>query len=301
MPRRIIDSHAHLGDIFHYNMNSSFRNNVKKGDYPDHFEALEKSGFTTPLFTGNPDDLDHVIDGGQYRCWEFGLEQLTQELDESDMAGIVLLPCFPNTTFEEYLAASKIEKRIIPFTAADMDLPLNDMVDKLKKDIGRGAKGLKLHPVLQKVRATDERMYAAAKLFGEMGLPVVMHVGEGIYYHPDMIHNQVQSYGAMADFAEFARNLPGQPLIAAHCAAFAAGLMEACGNMEHVFADTSFSFAGAVKEAVNVMGSDRVLYGTDCPFVHEKYSIQVIDDALVGEPDTKDKVFYRNIAHLCHL
>lgn len=301
MPRRIIDSHAHLGDIFHYNRNSSFRNNVKKGDYPDHFEALEKSGFTVPLFTGKPDDLDHVIDGGQYRCWEFGLEQLTRELDESDMTGIVLLPCLPNTSFEEYLAASKLEPRIIPFTAADMDLPLNDMVDKLKKDIGRGAKGLKLHPVLQKVRATDERMYAAAKLFGEVGLPVVMHVGEGIYYHPDMIHNQVQEYGAMADFAEFAMNLPGQPIIGAHCAAFAAPLMEAVHNMDHVFADTSFCHAAAAREAVNVMGTDRILYGTDCPFVHEKYCIQVIDDAFVGEPDTKDKVFYRNIANLCHL
>ena len=301
MPRRIIDSHAHLGDIFHSNINSSFRNNVKKGDYPGHFETLEKSGFTVPLFTGNPDDLDHVIDGGQYRCWEFGIEQLTKELDESNMTGIVLLPCLPNTTFEEYLAASKLEPRIIPFTGADMDLPMNDMLDKLKRDIGRGAKGLKLHPVLQCVRATDERMIAAAKLFGEHDLPVVMHVGEGIYYHPDMIHHQVQEYGAMADFAAFAKQLPHQPLIAAHCAAFAGALMELCGNQENVFADTSFSHAAAAREAVNVMGSDRILYGTDCPFVHEKYCIQVIDDAFVGEPDTKDKVFYRNIANLCHL
>ena len=301
MPRRIIDSHAHLGDIFHYNINSSFRNNVKKGDYPDHFETLEKSGFTVPLFTGNPDDLDHVIDGGLYRCWEFGIEQLTKELDESNMTGIVLLPCLPNTTFEEYLAASKLEPRIIPFTGADMDLPMNDMLDKLKRDIGRGAKGLKLHPVLQCVRATDERMIAAAKLFGEHDLPVVMHVGEGIYYHPDMIHHQVQEYGAMADFAAFAKQLPHQPLIAAHCAAFAGALMELCGNQENVFADTSFSHAAAAREADNDMGSDRILYGTDCPFVHEKYCIQVIDDAFVGEPDTKDKVFYRNIANLCHL
>lgn len=301
MPRRIIDSHAHLGDIFHYNLNSCFRNNVKKGDYPDHFEVLEKSGFTTPLFTGDPNDLDHVIDGGQYRCWEFGIEQLTKELDESDMAGIVLLPCLPNTSFEEYLAASKIEPRIIPFTAADMTLPLNDMLDKLKKDIGHGARGLKLHPVLQCVRATDERMLAAAKLFGEHDLPVVVHVGEGIYYHPDMIHNQVQAYGAMSDFCAFAKMLPGQPLIAAHCAAFAKDLMEGCGNLDYVFADTSFCHAAAAREAVNIMGTDRVLYGTDCPFVHEKYCIQVIDNAFAGEPDTKDKVFYRNIAHLIHL
>lgn len=99
--RRIIDSHAHLGDIFHVNLNCSFKNNIKKGDYPDHFETLEKSGFNTPLFTGHPDDLAHVIDGGQFRCWEFGIEQLSAELDATGMAGIVLLPVLPNTSFEE--------------------------------------------------------------------------------------------------------------------------------------------------------------------------------------------------------
>ena len=160
--KRIIDSHAHLGDIFHENKNITFKTNVKKGDYEDRFIRLEESGFTQPLFTGAPDDLAKVIDGGQYRCWESTLEQLTAQMDLSDMAGVVLLPCLPNTTFEEYLAASKLEPRIFPFTGADFSLPVDDMVKKLRKDIERGAKGLKLHPILQNVRLLDDRMTAAA-------------------------------------------------------------------------------------------------------------------------------------------
>ena len=42
----------------------------------------------------------------------------------------------------------------------------------LKRDIIRGAKGLKLHPILQNVPLTDERTYAAVEVFGEMGLPI---------------------------------------------------------------------------------------------------------------------------------
>lgn len=300
--RRIIDSHAHLGDIFHVNLNCSFKNNIKKGDYPDHFETLEKSGFNTPLFTGHPDDLAHVIDGGQFRCWEFGIEQLSAELDATGMAGIVLLPVLPNTSFEEYLAASKLDPRIIPFTAADMLLPLDDMLAKLKRDVGRGAKGLKLHPVLQNVPAYDERMVVAANLFGEFDLPVVMHVGVGQYYHDDTNWPQNPAYGAMEDFAKFAHMVnPGTKLVAAHCAAFAEDLMACCGDLENLYADTSFCNAELAAKAVDVMGPDRVLYGTDCPFTHERYNVQVIDDAFVDEPDTKDKVFYRNIARLCHL
>ena len=301
MARRIIDSHAHLGDIFHYNKNISFKTNVKKGDYEDRFIDLEESLFTKPLFTGDPHDLDLVIDGGQYRCWESTLENLTKQLDDNDMAGIVMLPVLPNTSFEEYLAASKLEPRIIPFTAADMTLPIDEMCAKLRKDIGRGAKGLKLHPVLQCVRLTDERMYAAAKVFAEVDLPVVVHVGEGIYYHPDMIHHQVQAYGSMQDFFEFAHNLPDQVIIGAHCAAFAQAFMEGVKGLENVYSDTSFSSVAAVKDAMKYMGPDRVLYGTDYPFTYEKYNIQVIDEALANDPIAKDKVFYANIAKLLHL
>lgn len=299
--RRIIDSHAHLGDIFHENRNISFKTNVKKGEYEDRFIELEESLFTKPLFTGDPRDLQLVIDGGQYRCWEATLENTSRQLDECEMAGIVMLPCLPNTTFEEYLAASKLEPRIIPFTAADMLVPMDEMLAKLKKDIGMGAKGLKLHPVLQNVPMTDDRMIAAAKLFGEVNLPVVVHVGEGTYYSEDKDYPVNSKFGAVPDFFEMAHILKDQVLIAAHCAAFADALMEGTKGLENVYADTSFCHVEGARHAVNVMGSDRVLFGTDYPFINLKYGVEVIDQAFADDPVTKDKVFYGNIATLLHL
>lgn len=301
MSRRIIDSHAHLGDIFHENRNITFKTNVHKGDYEDRFIELEESLFTKPLFTGDPRDLQLVIDGGQFRCWEATLENLTKQLDETDMAGIVLLPCLPNTSFEEYLAASKLEPRIIPFTAADMLVPPEEMIAKLKRDIGRGAKGLKLHPILQNVCLLDDRMIAAAQVFAEVDLPVVVHVGEGIYYSEDKDYPVTSKFGAMSDFFAFAHKLPNQVLIAAHCAAFADVFMEGCKGLENVYADTSFCSVEAAQNAVRVMGPNRVLFGTDYPFVNEKYNVQVIDAAFENDPFTKDKVFYGNIARLLHL
>lgn len=301
MAKRIIDSHAHLGDIFHENRNISFKANIKKGNYEDRFIELEESLFTKPLFTNDLRDLDLVIDGGQYRCWESTLENLTHQLDENDMAGIVLLPCLPNTSFEEYLAASKLEPRILPFTAADMSLPIDEMCAKLRRDIGRGAKGLKLHPVLQNVRLLDDRMYAAAKVFAEVDLPVVIHVGEGIYYHENVDYPWCSKYGSMDDFFEFAHNLPNQVIVGAHCAAFADTFMEGCKGLENVYSDTSFSSVTAVKNALKVMGPDRIMFGTDYPFTYEKFNIQVINEALADNPVTKDKIFYGNIARLLHL
>lgn len=302
MPRRIIDSHAHLGDIFHENRNITFKTNIKKGDYEDRFRILEESKFTKALFTGDPHDLDLVIDGGQYRCWESTLEQLTAQLDECDMAGIVLLPCLPNTTFEEYLAASKLEPRILPFTGADFSLPPDEMVDKLRRDIGRGAKGLKLHPVLQNVRLTTEAMAAAARVFGEADLPVVVHVGEGTYYHENSGFPWNSKYGAVSDFLEFVHMVPEVKLVAAHCCGLAQVLKDQLGeDIRNVYVDTSFCNADVVRFGVDVLGEDKVLFGTDYPFTYEKYDVAILEDALGDDPLVFDKVCYANIARLLHL
>jgi predicted TIM-barrel fold metal-dependent hydrolase len=299
--RSIIDSHAHLGDIFHENRNISFKTNVKKGSYEDRFIHLEESLFERPLFTGDPRDLQLVIDGGQYRCWEATLENTSRQLDECDIAGIVMLPVLPNTTFEEYLAASRLDNRIIPFTAADMTLSIDDMTAKLKRDIGRGAKGLKLHPLLQNVRLLDDRMVAAAEVFAEADLPVVIHIGKGTYYSEDKHYPVNKEYGAMEDLFEFAKIRKDQILVAAHCAAYAKILVAGFEKLDNIYADTSFCSVAAAKEAVNIMGSDRVLFGTDYPFINEKYGIEVIDRAFADDPQTKDKVFYKNISRLLHL
>lgn len=299
--RKIIDSHAHLGDIFHENRNVSFQTHVELPEYEDRFVDLEESGFTKPLFTGQPDDEQKIIDGGQFRCWQSTLTQLQKELDENEMEGVVLLPVLPNTSFEEYLAASRLEPRILPFTAADFSLPEDKMIAKLKRDIGSGARGLKLHPVLQNVRLTDPKMYHAAEIFGEMNLPVVVHVGIGTYYSADKDFPWNPQYGAMEDFFTFVHELGDQPIIGAHCGAFAKEFIKGVKGMKNVYTDTSFSSAPLVREAVEILGEDQVLYGTDYPFTHEKYNIQVIDDALSDQPIVKEKVFYENIAKLLHL
>ena len=72
---RIIDSHAHIGDIFHENINITFKTNIKKGEYDDPFIQCEKSGYTTALFPADvmadPEKVGpfvySLIKAGQYR------------------------------------------------------------------------------------------------------------------------------------------------------------------------------------------------------------------------------------------
>lgn len=185
MKRRIIDFHTHLGDIFHDSRNIVFHPPLHFPPYPDPFEDLARDGYSRALVTENQEEQNVLIDAGQLRTWELGSLEATQKaLDENRIDYAVSLPVMPNSSFEEALAASKLEPRILPFTSADFRLPVDDMVKKLRRDIARGAKGLKLHPILQNVPLTDERTYAAVEVFGELGLPITAHCGINDYYKP---------------------------------------------------------------------------------------------------------------------
>ena len=298
MAKRIIDSHAHIGDIFHENKNITFKTNVKKGDYEDPFIDCERSGYTIPLF---PKKVEDLINAGQYRTWEWTLENLTKELDEHpEVEGIVMLPIWPNQTFEEYLAASKLEPRIIPFTTCVLDMPPDEMVLKLRKDIDRGAKGLKLHPTIQNAALDDLRIEAAVSLFGEAGLPVLTHCGANPYYTDDSPWSKVTT-PAFSDFpkvVEFCHKWKHVNIIVAHCCMEVDELYEAIKGLDNIYTDTSMCSAAMMQKGVDLMGEDKILFGTDVPFGSFHYSLAELDKAFPDRPEILDRVGYANIATL---
>jgi len=298
---RIIDSHAHIGDIFHENKNITFKTNIKKGDYEDPFIDCERSGYTAPLFPCNVDDL---INAGQYRSWEWTLENLTTELDEHpEVEGIVMLPIWPNQTFEEYLATSKLEPRIIPFTTCVLDMPADDMAKKLKSDIDKGAKGLKLHPTIQNIALDDPLVDAAMKVFTEAGLPVLTHCGANPYYTEDNPWSKLTNpaFSDLPKVVEFCHKWKDTNIIIAHCCTIADILYEEIKDLEHVYTDTSMCSAEMMKLGVQLMGAEKILFGTDVPFGSFKYSLLELKKAFDDQPEILDMVGYSNIAGLMKL
>lgn len=219
MKRRIIDFHTHLGDIFHDSRNIVFHPQLHFPPYPDPFEDLARDHYSRALVTENQEEQNILIDAGQLRTWEYGSLEATQKaLDENHIDYAVSLPVMPNSSFEEALAASKLEPRLLPFTSADFRLPIPEMKAKLKRDIIRGAKGLKLHPILQNVPLTDERTYAAVEVFGEMGLPITSHCGINDYYKPGSKYQPLapKEYGELHSMLALIERYPDYILIPAH-------------------------------------------------------------------------------------
>lgn len=300
---KIIDIHVHIGDGFHDNKNITFKTGIKKGNYPDPFLEIEESGYTKPLVVESMDDMQVLINAGQYRTWEATLENLAAELDKYDFTYACALPIMPNTTFEEYLAASMLEPRVLPFTCPDFDLPISAMEAKLKKDIDRGAKGVKIHSILQNVSFEDDRTAAAVEVCGKEGLPITFHVGVTPYYGPNSPHVNKQNpeYGEPRYFYEFARRFPQYNLIAAHCCTIIDEFAAQMGDLENVYTDTTMCSAELMRKGVELLGENRLLFGTDHPFGTLGNSSNEVKRAFKDKPDVMEKVFYGNAAKLLKL
>ena len=74
----------------------------------------------------------------------------------------------------------------------------------LARDVAEGARGLKLHPIIQKEPLNSKRTFEAVEAFAPHELPVLFHSGEFSYYlGEEKSRNQVPAYGAI----HYARDL----------------------------------------------------------------------------------------------
>lgn len=300
--RKVIDFHAHMGDIF-LGQNVSFRTcQPRPEDMDDSFAENGRIGFTFSAEGKTAEMLLNRMKQGQHRLTLASFDAIGRSMDMDKTLYTVLHPILPYTSFDEYLAASKLDPRLVPFTCPDFSLPPADMLAKLKRDIANGAKGLKIHAVLQTVPMNDPRTHAAIEVFGEAGLPVLVHVGVSHYYLPDQTNPCVPENGKIEHFVELARRYPQYDLIAAHCGNnYPTKLAELTRGLNHVYTDTSFCSAPKMAEVVNALGEDKVLFGTDYPFSSVHDALVEVDKAFPGECSAKDKLLYGNAARLLKL
>lgn len=112
--------------------------------------------------------------------------------------------------------------------------------------------GVKAHPFWH--RYSPSKLIPVAKLVASIGKPMLIHVG----------------YDEYGDFSSLIKNVPDLKLILAHAAfpgySFSWKMIK---NSPNVFVDlsqTSYVSERVTKDAVEYLGVDRCLYGTDGPY-----------------------------------
>ena len=314
-PMRIIDFHTHLGDIFHENQNITFKRPGMVEHPPgytgfDPFKDLEESGYTRPLIVPDIEAQNKLIDAGQVRVWQRGnIFTTVQVMEAAGIDFMVSMPIMPNTTFDEALAASKLEPRFIPFTCPDFDLPDGEMLAKLKRDIALGAKGMKMHPIIQNIAVTDKRCQKPIELFGDLGLPITYHCGVNDYYKADSPHlaKTNLTYGDLQYTLELLDRYPDYVWVPAHGGGSCGGELEALAEAamkkgcKNIYVESSHRGVDGMRMMLELFSEDRIMFATDWPFDTCTWSVKYAAEAFKGDLVTADKFFYRNAARILHL
>lgn len=202
---------------------------------------------------------------------------------------MVCLPVPPYVTFDDLRRAAELDPGVIPFTGVDFTRDY-DIQGTLRSDLSAGARGLKLHPIIQKEPLHGKRTFDVVEAFGAHGLPVLFHSGVASYYlGEEMPRNLVAAFPKVA-------------FIAGHAGMFQVeDVMAMLGGFSNVYVDITFQTSATIRKLTEVFGPERVLYGSDWPWGNHLPAIKLVRNACKEDRALENLIFRENTARLLKL
>jgi uncharacterized protein len=182
-------------------------------------------------------------------------------------------------------------------------LPAEHNVAHLREMADRGARGVKLHPVLQKFEANDPRMHPVYRACAELGLAVLSHTGPA---------RGGESLAEVPAFAPVLAGFPGLTVVLAHLGggkwhdtlavarAFPNVAFDLCEIIEWMGAPHAPT-AGELAALIRDIGPERVVLGSDYPWYEPAHSAELVLSLPVLSQAEKNAILGENAARLFRL
>jgi len=226
------------------------------------------------------------------------LENFARSLDETGITHAVALPVPPYVTFADLAKAAAEEPRVVPFTGANYAQD-GDPGPALDSAVAAGARGMKLHPIIQSVPLTSPQTHAAVEAFARHDLPVLFHCGISSYYLGRERRRQQPRYGVIRHAAALVRSFPQVRFIAGHAGLFEVrDTMRLLGGLPNVWVDTSFQSVATVRELIATFGPNKVLFASDWPYGERPPAMAIAKAACRGDRGIERRIFFENAAEL---
>ena len=157
--------------------------------------------------------------------------------------------------------------RVIPFARVH---PFwgQEAVEDLRRAAGLGVRGLKLHPFMDGAFMANDRtlVFPLVEVAADLGLLVLIHSGWAFNSSPGIV-------------ADLAKAFPSVPVIMGHSGRY--GFHREAGAVGADLPNLNFDVAGlatpsAVDELVQLVGADRVLFGTDHPYTPVGFELEKV-------------------------
>jgi predicted TIM-barrel fold metal-dependent hydrolase len=142
--------------------------------------------------------------------------------------------------------------------------------------------GMELSPAVHGVPLADERTSALIAIAAEVGHPVyLVCIGR-----PGC---------AVRDLSRLARTFPQVTFVLGHCGFIGIDVhaLTVVADTPNIMAETSGCYTGVARAALDLLGADRVLFGTEYPLQHPAVELAKLD-ALELDPATRAKLAWHN-------
>ncbi len=137
-----------------------------------------------------------------------------------------------------------------------------------------GLGGIKLHQRYHAYHLRPDMIGSILEVCAAAGAPVLIHSGD-VRSHPSLVGNLAQAF-------------PKVTVIMAHMGQnYYPDAIEAAKLAPNLILETSGAGPEAVKSAVQAIGSSRVVYGTDTPFLPISVAQRAIREAGLSEADSR--------------
>ncbi len=302
----VIDIHAHLGNICFPGGGELIRKEgIKKRRCLD---VVSLSEFFLHRFPPGENYYGSWLHQKEVRSslernFIGSLENFLGSMEKAGISHSVSLPIAPNVSFADIQPVAAENPSIIPFTSVDFTRQY-DVAAALKQDFERGAKGMKLHPILQRERLTSQRTFEAVEAFAPYNLPVLMHTGICHYYvdENDKKQREEPMHGDVADVLKLVKAFPGVNFILGHAALLQWNEVKSSArSMTNIWVDGTFRGIEGILELINDLGEERVLFGSDWPWGNRKPAIKIIQKACKGHYSLERKLLFENAAQLMQI
>jgi hypothetical protein len=127
-------------------------------------------------------------------------------------------------------------------------------------------------------------------------LPVFFHSGQHAYYVPE---SESEANGAPENYVKTFAAFPDVKFVMGHMAMFEAEkAIEIAKKHPNVYFDTSFQPIKMVRKAIDEVGEERLMFGTDWPFGRQRVELSIIMELTEGNPALREKLLWKNAESL---
>jgi len=191
----------------------------------------------------------------------------------------------------------------IPFISVSPTMRGRKPLEELEHKYKWGMKGLKIHPVAQEFSPDDQRMFPVYEWLIKHDLPITAHSGMNV--------DCTSTFGEPERWIPVLEEFNELKLILAHLGngfwdqtvkiadRFPQVMFDTAVAISHIDAPTTLDDEAAV-DLIRTIGSKRILFGSDYPWINPKKDIKRIMGLDINEED-KELILGKNAARIFNL